>query len=283
MIANLPTNIKVGIINVSVGGCKIELFDKLNYTTYVSSITETWLKNIIAEYSGNPYSRLVEMAKLAQKNGVIKGILLHQGESNTGDSQWPTKVKGIYNNLITDLAHNPTKIPLLAGEVVHADQGGVCASMNSIIAKLPQTLPNSYVISSSKVTYGADNLHFNSAGYRELGKRYANKMLSLMGIVPTDISEIPLAEGVGFQLGQNYPNPFNGKTNISFEIPNSTYVFLKVYNMFGTEIIELSEKEYATGINTIEFDTKSLAKGIYIYTIKADKFSASQKMIVQGE
>lgn len=283
MVANLPANIKVGIINVSVGGCKIELFDKVNYTSYVSTITEDWLKNIIAEYSGNPYARLVEMAKLAQKDGVIKGILLHQGESNTGDSQWPTKVKGIYNNLITDLGLDATKVPLLAGEVVNADQGGICASMNTIISKLPQTLPNSYIISSSKVTDGADNLHFNSAGYRELGKRYANKMLSLMGIVPTGIPEI-LSSGIdGFQLLQNYPNPFNGKTNISFQVPNNSFVSLKVYNMLGTEILELAGKEYSSGKHMVDFDTKNLAKGIYIYTIKADNFSASQKMVLQGE
>jgi len=281
MVANLPTNIKVGVVNVSVAGCKIELFDKDNYQTYVSTITEDWLKNIINEYAGNPYGRLVEMAKLAQKDGVIKGILLHQGESNTGDSQWPSKVKKIYNNLITDLALDPTKVPLLAGEVVNADQGGVCASMNSIIAKLPQTITNSYVISSSKCTDAADNLHFNSAGYREIGKRYANKMLSLIGITPTVVQEIMSIDG--YLLGQNYPNPFNGKTNISFEIPNSTFVSLKVYNMLGTEIIELAGKEYSQGKHTVEFDSKNLSKGIYFYTIKAKNFSASQKMIVQSE
>ena len=100
-----------------------------------------------------------------------------------------------------------------------------------------------------------------------------------MGITPTDIQE-PMSLGFdGYLLGQNYPNPFNGKTNISFEIPVNTYVSLKVYNMIGTEIIELAGKEYSQGKHIVEFDTKNLAKGIYIYTIKADKFSASQKMI----
>jgi hypothetical protein len=180
MVASLPSNIKIGIINVSVAGCKIELFDKNNYQTYVSSITEDWLKNIISEYDGNPYAYLVSLAQLAQQNGVIKGILLHQGESNTGDNQWLTKVKGVYNNLISDLALNPNKVPLLAGEVVNADQGGVCASMNAIIARLPDTIPNSYVISSKGCTDTTDNTHFNAAGYRELGKRYAIKMLKVV-------------------------------------------------------------------------------------------------------
>lgn len=283
MVANLPATIKVGVINVSVGGCKIELFDKTNYQTYVSTITEDWLKNIIAEYNGNPYARLVEMAKLAQKDGVIKGILLHQGESNTGDSQWPAKVKGIYNNLMTDLALDPTQVPLLAGEVVHVDQGGICASMNYIIGKLPQTLPNSYVISSSKCTDGTDNLHFNSAGYREIGKRYANKMLSLMGIVPTGIPEIQSAGSDGFALGPNYPNPFNGKTSIPFEIPESCYVSLKVYNTFGAEIAELAGKEYSRGKHSVAFDSGNLSKGIYFYSIKAGKYSANRKMILKGE
>jgi hypothetical protein len=181
MIANLPPRVRVGIINVSVAGCKIELFDKDNYQSYAAT-APSWMTNMIKEYGGNPYGRLVEMARLAQKDGVIKGILLHQGESNTNDTLWTKKVKVVYDNLMKDLDLNPKKVPLLAGEVVHADQGGVCASMNSIIATLPQTIPNSYVISSSGCTDSRDNLHFNAEGYRTFGKRYAEQMLSVMGI-----------------------------------------------------------------------------------------------------
>lgn len=180
MAANLPEKVRIGIINVSVGGCKIELFDKDNYQSYVKTVAP-WMLNMIREYDGNPYGRLVEMARLAQKDGVIKGILMHQGESNTNDTLWTKKVKVVYDNLMKDLNLKPKKVPLLAGEVVHADQGGVCASMNEIIATLPQTIPTSYVISSSGCPDGRDNLHFNAEGYRMLGKRYAEKMLSLMG------------------------------------------------------------------------------------------------------
>lgn len=180
MVANLPKNIRVGVINVSIGGCKIELFDKDNYQSYIST-APAWMINMIKEYDGNPYGRLVEMAKLAQKEGVIKGILLHQGESNTNDSIWPQKVKGVYDNLLKDLKLESKNVPLLAGEVVNADQGGVCASMNTIIATLPQILPNSYVISSAGCIDKEDNLHFTAEGYRVFGKRYAEKMLSILG------------------------------------------------------------------------------------------------------
>jgi hypothetical protein len=144
MVENLPENVKVGVIVVAIGGCKIELFDKENYQSYVET-APGWMKGMIKEYDENPYGRLVEMAKLAQIDGVIKGILLHQGESNPNDSLWTRKVKGVYDNLMKDLNLNPKNVPLLAGETVHADQQGICAGMNTIIATLPQTLPNSYI------------------------------------------------------------------------------------------------------------------------------------------
>ncbi|RYE30072.1 MAG: sialate O-acetylesterase, partial [Sphingobacteriaceae bacterium] len=76
LIANLPDKIKIGIINVSVGGCKIELFEQDSYQTYAAT-APSWMVGMIKEYGGNPYGRLVEMAKLAKKYGVIKGVLLH--------------------------------------------------------------------------------------------------------------------------------------------------------------------------------------------------------------
>jgi len=180
LAAHLPKKIKIGIINVSVAGAKIEIFEKDKYQSYLAT-APGWMKNIAAEYGGDPYKRLVELAKLAQKSGVIKGVLLHQGESNPNDTVWTQKVKGIYDNLIKDLDLKPKKVPLLAGELVNADQGGACANMNKIIATLPDVIPNSYVISSAGCPSSRDHLHFAAEGYRMLGKRYGLKMLSLLG------------------------------------------------------------------------------------------------------
>ena len=181
MVANLPKNVKVGVINVSVGGCKIELFNKDNFDGYVKSSPD-WLQNMVKEYDGNPYQRLVDMAKIAQKSGLIKGILMHQGESNTGDTTWTKKVKLVYDNLLKDLNLKESTTPLLAGELVSAEQGGACASMNPIINTLPQIIKNAHIISSKDCEAVSDHLHFSAAGYRKLGVRYAEKMLSLQGI-----------------------------------------------------------------------------------------------------
>jgi len=179
LVSNLPPNIKVGVVNVAVAGCKIELFEPASFQPYASNAAP-WMKNIINTYGGNPYQYLVEMAKLAQKDGVIKGILLHQGESNTNDKEWPNKVKDVYTNLLHDLNLKAEDVPLIAGEVVGADQKGACASMNRIIDDLPKTIHTAHVVSSEGCASRPDHLHFTPAGYRELGKRYAEVMLPLL-------------------------------------------------------------------------------------------------------
>ena len=179
LVEKLPKNIEIGVINVSVGGCHIQLFDQDSTAGYVAKAPE-WMKSMLAAYDNNPYERLVVLAKMAQQKGIIKGILLHQGESNTGDREWPNKVKKVYENLLHDLHLNADDVPLLAGELLSAEAGGKCASMNSIIQTLPATIPTAYIISSAGCQGIGDGLHFSPAGYRQLGKNYAASMLKLL-------------------------------------------------------------------------------------------------------
>lgn len=104
-----------------------------------------------------------------------------------------------------------------------------------------------------------------------------------MGITSTDVQEFPFLASDNYLLAQNIPNPFNGKTSITFEVPGRTFVSLKVYNMPGTEIAELAGKEYPAGKHTVEFDASNLPRGIYFYTMKADKFTSGRKMILKAE
>lgn len=180
LVAKLPANIKVGIVPVAVPGCKIELFDENAYKDYADK-APGWMKNFIVLYGGNPYQHLVAMAREAQKTGVIKGILLHQGESNTDDREWPNKVKVIYERLLKDLGLKAEDVPLIAGEVVAADQKGAAAPMNRIIDQLPKTIPTAHIVSAAGCeARPPDHLHFTFEGYRELGRRYGAAMLPLL-------------------------------------------------------------------------------------------------------
>jgi len=425
MVANLPDSITVGIISVAIGGCDIRLFDKDIYMDYDSTYKESWFTSIVAGYGWNPYQHLINLAKLAQKDGVIKGILLHQGETNTGQEQWLSYVKKIYSNMLTDLSLKADSVPLLAGELL-ASTKNCCSAMNPIIKRLPEVIPTSHVISSSGFT-GQDEAHFDSPSYRRFGSRYAVQMLSLLkynssyaeaecGTVgkkinilsdvnasnsicvgssenistpPTDDSKIlkinissstettsylyarlkksgenckslwfkidngdfelfncvdnsswewlklkqiklstgehvisfafandnimldkivlknseikPVGTGEeaksvcnpsittglndlenkGYQLDQNSPNPaIDGKINLSFTIPSSNYVSLKIYNNLGVVIDELAGKKYPEGKHSIEYNTDKLTSGTYFYTLVADKFSATKKVII---
>ncbi|MDR2480096.1 MAG: sialate O-acetylesterase [Treponema sp.] len=179
LVSSLPQNIQVGIINVSVAGSAIEIFDQNRYQSYIAGAAD-WLKDIANNYyGGNPYEHLVDLARTAQTKGVIKGILLHQGESNGNADEWLSLVNGIYDRLLSDLGLEPDSIPLLAGELVNGNT-------KNMINRLPEVIPRAHVIASSGCGVQPDNLHFNPAGYRELGKRYAGKMLAIMGIVPAE-------------------------------------------------------------------------------------------------
>jgi hypothetical protein len=133
LVDSLPASIKIGIIIVSVAGCAIDMFDKDKYNNYIYG-EDSWMKDIANQYNGNPYARLVEMAKIAQKDGVIRGILLHQGETDAYKGGWPAKVKTVYDNLIGSEL-DASKIPIL-GSDLHIP--------STAVHSLPQTLQNSY-------------------------------------------------------------------------------------------------------------------------------------------
>jgi Enterochelin esterase and related enzymes len=181
LLENLPEGHKVGIVHVAIGGISIDGFLPDRIEEYAKTAPE-WMKPMLAAYDGNPYDRLVAMGKIAKKKGVISGILMHQGETNTGDPKWPNDVKTVYENLLRDLKLNAEDVPLLVGEVVAADRGGTCAAHNAVIDTIGRVIPTAHVIPADGCPQNFDFLHFTAAGYRELGRRYAAEMLKIWGI-----------------------------------------------------------------------------------------------------
>lgn len=179
MVANLPDSISVGVINVAVGGASIKLFDQDLCAKEISGAAD-WFKNYCKEYGNDPYKRLVECAREAQKKGVIKGILLHQGCTDNTQKDWPVRVKRVYIRLLKDLGLNEEETPLLVGELLQQNMGGVCWGHNEVIAHITDAIPNAYVISSKNCPAASDGLHFTAEGYRMIGRRYAQTMLKIL-------------------------------------------------------------------------------------------------------
>lgn len=84
----------------------------------------------------------------------------------------------------------------------------------------------------------------------------------------------------GYNLAQNYPNPFNPSTTINFSLPKSGNVSLKVYSITGELVTTLVEQELQSGKHSVQFNATNLASGIYIYSIQANNFNFTRKMML---
>jgi hypothetical protein len=160
---------KIGLVPCAISGVDIDFFRK-----DVTSARRSEFKIPPDNHWGGAYEWVLERARLAQQVGVIRGIIFHQGESDTGQAVWVDKVKGMVTDLRADLGIGD--VPFLAGELLYT---GCCASHNPIINQLPAQISNTFVISADGLT-GQDDAHFDLAGQREFGVRYGNQMLDAM-------------------------------------------------------------------------------------------------------
>ena len=161
LINDLPEGDTIGMVPCAINGQAIEAFFK----------------------GTGRYEIILERARIAQESGgVISGILFHQGESNSGQTLWPGNVAQFVADLKADLQLDDT-VPFLAGEMAYS---GDCAPHNEQVAKLPDLIPNAYVISAEGLevdeTDTAWGLHFGRDAQVEFGKRYAATMKTAMGL-----------------------------------------------------------------------------------------------------
>lgn len=208
MTQELPASIKIGIANVAIGGQSIDLFDKATSPSYISKArnAKEWWIQYLDEYGGDPYKRIIQMGEIAKKEGVIKGILFHQGEADYQMTNWPNRVKKVYEDIIADLKLDPTKVPILIGELATTADGGDLGYRNGAVAEAANMIPNGHLISAAGCPALKETnytLHFTRAGYQTFGERYAQKMIELLGSIGEPIVELtasPAEVSVGEQV-----------------------------------------------------------------------------------
>ncbi|MCL4548579.1 MAG: T9SS type A sorting domain-containing protein [Bacteroidetes bacterium] len=83
-----------------------------------------------------------------------------------------------------------------------------------------------------------------------------------------------------FAVMQNYPNPFNPTTKIKYELPRSSFVTLKVFDIIGREVKVLVNAQESAGSHEVVFDANNFPSGVYIYRLTAESFADTKKMLL---
>jgi len=197
LIEKIPQNITIGVIAVANGDMALAAFHKTKAEDYYRSKgtlsgrpSQTEMQGM-SRYKGagyeNIYEAIVLNAKIAQKaGGIIKGIIVHQGESGAGivNIDWDELLKEIYDDMLADLGLAPNSIPIILGQTWNGGSGSTGGALSSE-SRIQSLIPNAWIVSSIGATGRSgqgqpDNIHFGSAGIQLLGTRYGEKMFELI-------------------------------------------------------------------------------------------------------
>jgi hypothetical protein len=133
--------------------------------------------------------------------------------------------------------------------------------------------------SSTEINYYSFIDHPQVSGVNQL--YYRLKQVDFDGsFCYSDVVNVSYDVPAEFVLSQNYPNPFNPSTRINYFIPEESFVSIKVYDFLGREVKTLVNETKSIGSYEIVFDASELPSGTYFYTLIAENFSATRKMIL---
>ncbi len=176
---------------------------------------------------------------------------------------------GFQDTLVSALTVSGTNLFAGTSDIL-GNSGGVFLSTNNGInwTAVNTGLPNTGVLA---LAVSGTNLFAGTSG-----SGVWRRPLSEITSVSFSSTRLPQE----FTLEQNYPNPFNPSTRISWQLPISSHVSLKVFDVLGNEIAKLVNEEKPAGSNEIEFDAGGLPSGIYFYRLQAGKYIETKKLVL---
>lgn len=168
VMAEKDASVTVGIVPCAVGGTALQ----------------RW------EQTGDLYKRALERARRAQQDGTLKGMLWHQGESDSGRKETAETYGERLSRMIRDFRNDlgETNLPVVVGQLGEflydrpENKSPFAKLINETLANLPKTVPATACIESHGLTHKGDVLHFDAASEREMGRRYATQMLQLQKV-----------------------------------------------------------------------------------------------------
>lgn len=165
-MADADEGITIGLIPCAVGGTPLE----------------RWVKG------GDLYQQAVERARLAMKDGTLKGILWHQGEGDSASEETANSYARRLAQMVKDLRSElgAGEVPFVAGKLglflkpeTRDGKPSYWKVVNEQIASLTSKVPNSAVVDSSGLQHKGDDVHFDTPALRQFGQRYAKAMKEL--------------------------------------------------------------------------------------------------------
>jgi hypothetical protein len=98
--------------------------------------------------------------------------------------------------------------------------------------------------------------------------------------IANDATKANIAEEIEEFAVSNFPNPFNPSTTILFDLPEASFVRLRVFNLLGRTVATLVEQQVAAGRHAVTFDASNLPSGVYLYRIEAGKYTETKKLLL---
>ena len=260
-----------------------------SYTNYVVSVDTA--KKYALRFTPSTSGRLAAvLCNLSWKSIPSSAILSCELYTNTTGSLAGipgTRIGAAVQVPLTNVDHFTT-LPidmLAAGASVTAG-----TSYHIVLSLVGATGADHVEVFTDDGTANADNRTsvFTGGAWQNSGASGSGLSGKNIRIRPVVVSSsVPLAVGsefggtpASFELLQNYPNPFNPSTEISFSIPQSGVVSLKVFEVLGREVTTLVNGEQESGTHIVQWDAKDMASGVYLYTLRSGSYTQTRKMML---
>jgi hypothetical protein len=133
-------------------------------------------------------------------------------------------------------------------------------------------------LSFSRMRFMNEKTYYYKVRYRDHNLKWSDWSNIISFNVPSDSVNNSIM--TRYDLKQNFPNPFNSMTKIIYQIPRSSFVTLKVYDILGSEIVTLVNQEKKAGQYEATFDSRYLSSGVYFYKIQTEEFTQTKKLII---